>query len=150
MISDDARRWYGHKTIDIQGTKSNTINFFVLISVFTGAMPKAATQFIFGLLVGLVFTFIAFAYITGTNIQRSVRIPVKSESVSHTAADQSTAIRSVLTHEDLEKIQQIIRPVQFKDEHHHHGKDLKNAFHIFFQEKNHLFRHNSIAATTIA
>ena len=112
-------------------------------------MPKAATQFIFGLLVGLVFTFIAFAYITGTNIQRSVRIPVKAESVSHTVADQSTAIRSVLTHEDLEKIQQIIHPVQFKDEHHHHGKDIKNAFHLFFQEKNSPFWLNSVAATIV-
>ena len=111
-------------------------------------MPKAATQFIFGLLVGLVFTFIAFAYIAGTNIQRSVRIPVKSESVSHTVADQSTAIRSVLTHEDLEKIQQIIRPVQFKDEHHHHGKDIKMTF-IFFSGEKSPFWYNSIAATIV-
>lgn len=29
---------------------------------------------------------------------------------------------SVLTHEDLEKIQEIVRPVQFQDTHAHHGK----------------------------
>ena len=87
-------------------------------------MQKATTNFIFGLLVGLVFTFLGFAYMTGTNIQRSIRIPVRSDSVSQVAVSVQPYVKPVLTHEDLEKIQQIIQPVQFKDEHHHHGKDF--------------------------
>ena len=86
-------------------------------------MQKATTNFVFGILVGLVVTFLGFAYMTGTSIQRTLRIPSKSDSVVRVdGTQQPVGAKSVLTHEDLEKIQQIIKPVQFKDEGHHHGK----------------------------
>lgn len=62
---------------------------------------------------------------TGTSIQRSLRIPVKSDSVSHVSGTEPNVVKSVLTHEDLEKIQQIIKPVQFRDEGHHHDDDTE-------------------------
>ena len=84
-------------------------------------MQKATTNFVFGILVGLVFTFLGFAYMTGTSFQRTLRMPVKSDRVGHVEGTQQPVVKSVLTHEDLEKIQQIIKPVQFRDEGHHHG-----------------------------
>ena len=86
-------------------------------------MQKATTNFVFGILVGLVFTFLGFAYMTGTSIQRTLRMPTKSDSVVRSEGTQEPIVKSVLTHEDLEKIQQIIKPVQFKDEGHHHGEE---------------------------
>ena len=97
--------------------------FSLFLSVTKIPMQKATTNFIFGILVGLVVTFLGFAYMTGSNFRPTIRVPVRSDNVGHVVAPAAPSPgKSVLTHEDLEKIQQIIQPVQFKDEHHHHGK----------------------------
>lgn len=103
-------------------------DYYYYFSVTRIPMQKSTTNFIFGILVGLVLTFFCFAYMTGTSIQRSLRIPVKSDSVSHVSGTEPNVVKSVLTHEDLEKIQQMIKPVQFRDEGHHHGE----AWHFMF------------------
>ena len=93
-------------------------------------MEKVRTnfKFVFGILVGLVFIYMTGTSIqqtlrmTGTSIQRIFRMPTKSDSVVRVEGTQQPAGKSVPTHEDIENIQQDIKPIQFKEEEHHHGK----------------------------
>ena len=93
-------------------------------------MQKLRTnfKFVFDILVGTVFIYMTGTSIqqtlrmTGTSIQRILRMPTKSDSVVRVEGTQQPAGKSVLTDEDIDNIQQGIKPVQFKDEEHHHGK----------------------------
>ncbi|XP_060592471.1 glycoprotein-N-acetylgalactosamine 3-beta-galactosyltransferase 1-like isoform X2 [Ruditapes philippinarum] len=102
------------------------------MAAFFVSMQNATVNFVLGLSVGLVFAFLAVSYMSGSSgisIHTPRRIPVEEVSKFNNVPD------SVLTHEDLDKIQQIVRPVQFEDAHAHHDDDkeavdLKNKIRV--------------------
>lgn len=87
-------------------------------------MQNATINFVLGLSVGLLFTYIALSFFTGP-----VSLGGRSiQRISTEAASRQELLdqRPILTHEDLEKIQELIKPIQpiqFKDSHSHHDDD---------------------------
>lgn len=73
------------------------------------------------------FIFIFFFMLgpSGVSLQSPRRI------VAEDLIKQEFKHDSVLTHEDLEKIQEIVRPVQFQDTHAHHGKTLYHLLTVY-------------------
>ena len=86
-------------------------------------MQASLINFIFGLAIGLMVAFLAMTYTTGpTSLvmtgykkmyqrEKTALLQVKDPGDDHD-----------LTLEDLAKIQKYVKPVEFKDEHAHHGR----------------------------
>ena len=83
-------------------------------------MASSTLNFVLGLSVGLVFAYIGISYVIGPS---SINIARERQSVVVTEKNKVLSQHEgFLTHEDLEKIQEIIKPVEFHDTHVHHGK----------------------------
>ena len=97
-----------------------------IINLLSVPMQNAAINFVLGLSVGLVFAFMVATYMSGSrglliaNYQRDDRVS-SSQFESNKDADHAL-LGSALSHEDLDKINMLVKPVDFHDEHAHHGR----------------------------
>ena len=88
-------------------------------------MHRRATNFVSGLLVGLVLMFIGFSYMSTSETRQSLlRRQLRYDTATYPVVNAAPPDKPLLTQEDLERIQDIIKPIQFKDKDHHHGKTL--------------------------
>jgi len=73
--------------------------------------PNSSLNFVLGLSVGLVFAYLGLSYLSGpTSVVFETTVPREKDSF--------------LTHEDMDKIQNILHPLEFKDAHAHNGGSL--------------------------
>lgn len=84
---------------------------------------KATVNFVLGVLIGFILTFFTFTYLSETATQRTIHVPFRADSVRHIAQGAASAIKSLLTREDIEEIQEVAQSVIFKDEHYHNDDD---------------------------
>ncbi|XP_052796637.1 glycoprotein-N-acetylgalactosamine 3-beta-galactosyltransferase 1-like [Mya arenaria] len=85
-------------------------------------MQTGTVNFVLGLSVGLVFAYMGITYLAGPGTL-GLSASVKHMTISEDGPRVEVQRDSFLTHEDLDKIQKIIRPVQFQDAHSHHDDD---------------------------
>jgi len=82
-------------------------------------MASRTLNFVLGLSVGLVFAYMGISDVIGPT---TIGIGRGRHSSVITDTNKVLAqLEGYLTHEDLDKIQAIIKPVEFNDTHVHHG-----------------------------
>ncbi|WAQ94672.1 C1GLT-like protein [Mya arenaria] len=95
-------------------------------------MMKTGTfNFVLGLSVGLVFAYISTTYFASPRTL-GLSASVKHMTISEDGPRVEVPRDTFPTQEDLDKMQKIIRPVQFQDAHSHHG-DNREAKKLYDQ-----------------
>ncbi|KAH3716116.1 glycoprotein-N-acetylgalactosamine 3-beta-galactosyltransferase 1-like [Dreissena polymorpha] len=84
-------------------------------------MQSNALNFVFGLTIGLVFSYVTISYMTGFHIPRPTQMRFVATGEPEMKLD--SAGRIFLNHEDLERFGAIVHPVEFKDTHAHNDED---------------------------
>ncbi|WAQ94679.1 C1GLT-like protein [Mya arenaria] len=94
-------------------------------------MKTGTFNFVLGLSVGLVIAYMGITYFASPGTL-GLSASVKHMTISEDGPRVEVPRDSFLTHEDLDKIQKIIRPVQFQDAHSHHD-DNREAKELYDQ-----------------
>lgn len=91
-------------------------------------MQTSVINFIMGLSVGLVFAFIATTHFATTRSGHGMVLTKYHRQFDHQAGESSLAEitnGSYMSHEAIDKIQQLVKPMEFNDKHVHHDDDAE-------------------------